>query len=228
MTRNNSTAMVVSGNMSPTKGAAKVRSASTKRHGFEKTFRTFASTQVLSQSQSPFGVGSQFTEGTLVFSPSLLSDQMQAFIQSYDKYRICEIELFCTMNSAVRGGGNIDKTVPVHLYFYEDTDADTSVSTSWIRVQDRRNLGKVVLHATNPSQRLISFKPTASFSNQNVSNVNNMQMSKNTWTDALSLVQEFSGVRFFAATPAADSTGNTFQFILHFEARYHLEMTQPL
>jgi hypothetical protein len=228
MTRNNAVAMAVAGSMSPARGAAKIKNSGTTRMASEKVFRTFASQQVLSQSQSPFGVGSQFTEGTLLFSVEKLSDQMQSFVQSYDKYRIREVEIFCTMNSAVRGGGNIDKTVPVHLYFYEDTDANADTETSWIRVQDRRNLGKVVLHATNPSQRLISFTPTATFNNQNVTNVNNMQMPKNFWTDSASIVQQFSGLRFFSATPAADSTGNTFQFILNFEVRYHLEVTQPL
>lgn len=186
------------------------------------------SDQVLSASQSPFPVGSQITGTTLLFAANELSTNALEWIQKHDKYRISEAEVFVTLTTRSRGT-NIDRTAPVEVYFYEDTDADPATATSWIRTSDRDNLGRVVLNAFHPSQRLITFKPTVTLAAGAVAqNPANIVPGKNVWLDALSVNQFYSGLRVFSACPQTDSQGQSYEYTLSFSARLTIEAMQPL
>jgi hypothetical protein len=189
----------------------------------------YTSSQVLSASQSPFPVGSQFSAGTALFAASELSQNAQSWIQSTDKFRITSIEVFVTLCSRIKGSGTVDKTVPVEIYFYEDTDADPATQTSWLRTMDRDNLGRVVLHATNPSARILTFKPTISLAAINSQqDARNMIPAKGSWLDAVSLDQLHSGVRWWSGTPQLDTQGQSFEYTLSFSYRYCVETSQPI
>eukprot|EP00493_Phyllostaurus_siculus_P025248 UN25592 len=142
--------------MAVAKGAAKVRNITRKRHFMQAVSELTSSSQVLSSTQSPYPVGTQFSAGTMLFAASELSNNAQNWIQTHDKYRVAQIEVFATLVARMEDA-NL-KSVPVEVYFYEDTDAEPSTQTSWIRTMDRDNLGRVVLTSFNPSMRLVTFK----------------------------------------------------------------------
>lgn len=227
--KNNQLVGLVNGSMAVAKQAAKVKNVMRKRWFMQSLSELTTSQQVLSSSQSPFPVGSQFSAGTILFSASELSNNATEWIQKADKFRITSVEVFVTLVSRIKGGGNVDKTIPVEIYFYEDTDADPATQTSWIRTSDRDNLGRVVLHATNPSMRLITFKPTVSLAaSTDDQSPSNIVPTKNQWLDALSLNQLHSGVRWFSATPQLDTSGQSFEYSLAFSYRYCVEVCQPI
>ena len=219
---------LVNGSMAVAKQAAKVKQILRKRHFLNEVSTLESSSQVLSSSQSNYPVGSQFTSGTLLFSASELSANAVSWIQSHDKYRIAQVEIFATLVSRSRNGG-VDRTAPVELYFYEDTDADPATLTSWIRLQDRDNVGRVVLNAFTPSMKLVSFKPTPTFSaGSSAQDTANLIPGKNAWLDALSLQQLYSGLRTFSACAQVDTSGQSYDYTIAYTVRYTIEASQPL
>lgn len=214
--------------MLPTQGAGKVQANVTSRTYLSNS-RRYLSQNVLSTTQSLYGVGSTFTQGTLTFSAEQLSAAAQVYIQNYDKYKITGIEIFVTMG-AESLNGSVDKNVPVNLWFYEDTDCDSGTQTSWTRVRDRRNLGMVSLNAFTPTKRLLSFQPTPSFDTQTTLSQSpaNIVPRKGQWIDALNLAQQMAGFRFFAACPQQDSGTASYRWNLNFTARYTIMLTQPI
>ena len=230
MVNNKNTTLMgtVNGTMASQGRPERVRSVTTKRHFLSEVARTYDSEQVLSTSQSPYQLGSAFANGTVLFAASDLGPNAESWIKSYDKYRITDVEVFATLTTRLRG--SVERNIPVEVYFYEDTDADTATSSSWIRCRDRRNLGKVVLNALTPSQRIAKFKPTPSFNanEATVQSPSNTIPSKNIWMDALAINQKYSGLRFFAACPTADAQGQTYDFTISLMTKYTIEATQPL
>lgn len=227
---NNRRAVVLSNtsSMLPTKGAGRVTSQTTTRHYLARA-NAFVSESVLSTSQSLYGLGSQFTAGTLTFSAEQLSAAAKIFIQSFDKYQITNVEIFVTF-TARSLTGKVERNVPVNLWFYEDTDCDSASATSWLRVRDRRNLGMVTLNSLTPMKRLLSFKPTPSYDTSSVisQSPSNIVPKKGQWLDALNLSQQMAGFRFFGACPAQDSSAQSYEFKLDFSARYTVSMQQPI
>jgi len=224
----NGTVGLVNGSMAVAKQAAKVKQFIRKRHFLNKLSIVEDSAQVLSGSQSKYPVGSQFSAGTLLFSASSLSANAQAWIQTHDKFRISQVEIFATLVSRSKTGG-VDRTVPVEVYFYEDTDADPATLTSWIRLQDRDNIGRVVLNALHPSMKLAAFKPTPTFAaGSQAQDTANLIPSKNTWLDALSLNQLYAGFRTFTACAQTDTTGQSYDYSVAYTVRYTIEASQPI
>jgi hypothetical protein len=220
---------VVNGSMSVTKKAARVKKHIRQRCFMEADASRLESQQTLSGTQSPYPVGSQFVAGSFTYSAEQLSSSARTWIQSYDRFRIKNVEIFVT-GTARSKNGSVDKTVPIVVYYYEDTDCNSATQTSWIRVSDRDNLGKCVLTAMAPSQKLISFTPTVSFDPNTTTSQSpaNVIPPKNTWLDAVNLSQQMAGFRFFAASPQVDATGETFKFDVTFETRYTVEVCQPI
>jgi len=227
---NNRRAVVVSNtsSMLPTKGAGRVTAQTTTRHYLANS-KAFVSETVLSTTQSIYGLGSQFTAGTLIFSAEQLSAAAKVFIQSFDKYQISNIEIFVTYTIKSLTG-RVERNAPVNLWFYEDTDCDASSATSWLRVRDRRNLGMVTLNSLTPMKRLLSFKPTPSYDTSTVVSQSpaNIVPKKGQWLDALNLSQQMAGFRFFGASPAQDSSAQSYEFKLDFSTRYTVSMQQPI
>lgn len=217
-----------SSSMLPSKGSGRVTTQSTSRHYLSNATR-YQSQQVLSSSQSVYPVGSQFLAGTQTFSGEQLSASAQAFIQNYDKYKISNVEIFVNLAQRSRQG-QVDRSVPVDVWFYEDADCDSSTQTSWLRTRDRRNLGNVTLTSINPKMRLMSFEPTPTYvANATVSqSPTNIVPAKGKWLDALNLSQQMAGFRFFAACPQVDTQGQTYEFDIYMTTRYTVVMQQPI
>jgi len=214
--------------MATSRAPARVKNVRRSRHFLAEKAIVSESSQVLSSSQSPYPVGSQYSAETLLFAARDLSANAREWIQKHDKYTVDQLELFCTLTSSTRGTA-IDKNLPIEVYFYEDTDADPATQTSWIRTQDRDNIGKVVLNAFNPTARLIKFKPTITLeADASLQSPANIIPPKGTFVDALSLNQKFSGVRVFACCPAADAQGQSYDFKLNFTWRAKILAKQPL
>jgi hypothetical protein len=223
---NNNIVGLVNGTMAVAKKAAKVRNLIRKRHFLTSKSVYADSEQVLSTTQSPYPTGTQFLAGTLLFEANDLSANAISWIQSHDRYRISQVEVFATISHLSRED---DQSVPVELYFYEDTDADVGTQTSWLRVQDRDNVGRVVLTQAQPSMRLITFKPTISFAAGSAAQATaNAIPDKNAWLDALSINQIYSGLRYFSCTPTRNTSGSTFQYTLALTRRYTIEACQPI
>lgn len=169
MVKNNQGSSVVglvNGSMAVAKQAAKVKNVIRRRCFLESVAKAKTLQQALSQTQTPYRVGSQFDSTTLLFSATELSANAKVWIQSHDKYRITKVEVFANytvITESSDGRTLLPAFDPVEVYFYEDTDADPGTATSWIRTHDRDNVGRVVLTPQNPSQRLITFKPTLTF-----------------------------------------------------------------
>lgn len=226
--KKNSMAISPLAGMSPSQAMIRRNEVVVSR-SFLEDARNESSAQVLSASQSCYPVGSQYTEGTFTFSISKLSPNAQSFVQSYDKYRIKLVEVYATLSSRSRNGA-VDRNAPVNIWFYEDTDADSAVTTSWIRVRDRKNLGMVTLTALRPTQKLLSFEPTPCFSASSTGSLspNNVVPRKGTWIDALAINQQFSSLRHFSACPQTDSSGQSYEYTIHFTTKYIVELKQPL
>ena len=227
--RNNTSAVgLVNGSMAVARSSAKVKDSVRTRHLMTSVSVLESSQQVLSQSQSPYPVGSTFADATLLFSASQLSQNAQDWIQKFDKYRIKQVEVFVTAVAKTRGT-NVTGNAPIEVYFYEDTDADPATLTSWIRTSDRDNLGRVVLNSFTPSMRLITFKPTLTFAaGTGAQDPSNVIMPKDSWLDALALPQLYSGLRVFACCARTDTSGQTYEWQLTFNSRFTIEAKQPL
>jgi len=225
---NSSTAVgLVNGSMAVAKAAAKVRNVTRKRMFLAIKAPGDESLQVLSGSQSMYPTGTQFTTETLLFSADQLSNNAESWIQSHDRYRISQIEVFATLNTISESQG--EQTLPVECYFYEDTDADPATQTSWIRLSDRENVGRVVLTKANPSQRLISFKPTVSFAAGAVSQApSNVIPKKDQWLDAVALAQVHAGLRIFTCCGQKDASARSYAYHVRYQVRYHIEAQQPI
>lgn len=226
----NSTVGLVNGSMAVAKKAARVKPVTRRREFISKLADRSESIAVGSASISPYPLGTQVTSDTLLYSASRLSDNALEWIQKHDKYRIAEVEVFVTLTSKSKNGA-VDRTAPVEVYFYEDTDADPGTQTSWIRVMDRSNLGRVVLNAYMPSQRLISFKPTITYAAGAIDqNPANIVPKKDVWLDALATQQLYSGLRVFSCCAQQDSNpaSPSYDYTLSFQTRYHVEASQPL
>jgi len=226
--KNANTVGLINGSMAVAKRSGKVKNVTRKRIFMAPVAEMVSSSQVLSAVESPYPVGSAYSTGTMLFSISELSEQARKWIQQFDKYRILSIEVFVTLVSRSKNG-SIDRTAPVELYFYEDTDADPDTTTNWVRTCCRDNLGRVVLNATYPSMQLLSFKPTATFKASQIDqNPANMIPDKNAWFEALHLNQLFSGVRWFSCCPQVDTQGQSYEYSLGFQQRVTVEVSQPI
>jgi hypothetical protein len=230
MVRNkkSSRAVALTSSMLPASGAGRVSSQTSTRH-YLSDATEYTSEQVLSATQSLFPVGSQFVAGTQTFSANQLSSNAQGFIQSYDKYKITNVEIFANLASKSKSG-SVDKNIPVDIWFYEDSDCDSVTATSWLRTRDRRNLGNVTLNAFKPKARLLSFEPTPSFNATSVQSQSptNIVLNKGKWLDALNLSQQMAGFRFFAACPQVDASGQSYDFSIYLTTRYTVALQQPI
>jgi len=227
--KNSSSAVgLVNGSMAVARQAAKVKNITRRRHFMQLNSELVSSSQVLSATQSPYPVGSQFSAATLLFAATELSQNAQSWITSHDKYRVNQIEIFVTLASKLKDGSPLANQ-PVEVYFYEDTDAEPTTQTSWLRTCDRDNLGRVVLNAFQPSMRLITFKPTATFAAGPIDqNPGNVVPKKDAWLDALALNQLYSGLRVFSCCAQADTVGETYSYSLAFSYRVTIEASQPI
>jgi len=229
MGKGNGAMVAINGSMAPMSGGGKISKVVRDRKFLTAKVLSSKSEQVLSSSQSPYPIGSQYSNVTLLFTADYLSSSAKSWIQNYDKYRILLVEVYATLS--VRSlSGAFDKNLPVEVYFYEDTDADLGTQTSWIRTSDRLNVGKVILNSLTPSQKLISFQPTVSFAatTSDAQNPANVVPKKGIYLDALSLSQIHSGLRVFTACPNKDTQGQTYEYEVHFSTRYHIQVTQPI
>ena len=229
MTKSSNQIALVNGSLAVKKGAGKVKNVSRTRHFFASRSLRSSSDQVLSATQSLYPVGSQFSSGTMIFAANYLSASAQSWIQDHDQFRVTNVEVFATLSGRGRGN-NPRQQAPVEVYFYEDTDANAATTTSWIRVSDRDNLGRVVLTALTPTMKIIDFRPTPSFNPDTVTSQSpaNMIPSKNQFLDAVNLSQQLSGLRFFTACPLTDSSGQSYDYDVDFSVRYTVEARQPL
>jgi len=224
---NNSVVGLVNGSMAVAKKAAKVKNVTRSRHFLESRAKRKTLSQALSESQTPYSLGSQYDSTTLLFAAYELSVNAQSWIQNHDKYRVSKVEVFVSYILENQDGSIANDHVEV--YFYEDTDSDPGTSTSWIRTRDRENVGRVVLTPHSPSQRLITFKPTPTFAAGTAEQSTQNQIpSKNMWLDAIALEQKYSGLRIFSACPRADASGISYKTTLNFITRYHIEASQPI
>ena len=218
--------------MSVANNTAKVRKIVVKRHYLESVARRAKGTEVLSQSQSPFGLGSQFTASTLVFKCENLSKSAQEFIQSYDSYCIDKVEIFATVtnvSTVATGGVATPNLYPVVHYCYEDFDADEVTATSWIRTSDRSNLSRVVLRPNNPSILVATLRVRPTYEATTTTNGPvNVVPKPGTHIDALNLTQPHAGLRCFSACPLADGGTPSYAYEITYECRYHLNLKSPL
>jgi hypothetical protein len=185
------------------------------------------STQVLSQSQSPGPVGSQYTVKTLTFQADQLSPNFQDWIQQHDVYRISEAEIYATLVTDFAGSPSL-RTSPVTHYCFEDPDTDPSVTTSWIRCRDRANLSRVVLRANAPSALIAKLKPRPSYSATGTQNPGNLIGKPGAWLDSLNLSQIHAGLRTFSYCPYADTSGQTYSYAIFYSIRIKVDCKVPI
>lgn len=223
--------MPFGGTMAVTSNAAVNKPIIRRRQFLQAVAVRNESEQTLSATQSFAPVGSQFTANTLLFQMKEFGQNAVGWVQTHDLYKIEKIEVFATLEqSSTSDGYDNFQTGPVIHYCYEDIDADPATQTSWIRLQDRSNLCRVVLRANNPSVKIAELNPTPTFaaSSGETQSPANMIPTKGAWLDAVAIEQFYAGLRCFSACPKVDSSGQTYRYSITYEVRAHVAAKQPI
>jgi len=179
---------------------------------------------VLTQTQSPGVVGSQFTTRTLSFSARSLSQSSQNWIQNYDAYRFRKIDVFANLVFLTKGSNDVTQDINVVHYCYEDIDTSEDVVTSWIRVQDRSNINRVVLTAQRPSAKVASFVPQPTYPASSGSNPADLIGKEMDWVDAVDLAFQYAGLRCFSCCLLQQQPGqNEYTYSISYEVRVSVD-----
>jgi len=222
---------VFGGSMSVARNPARERNVTRRRQFLVSIFNTKSSANVLSTSQSPFPVGSQYLSNHLTFNANDLSSEATAWIRQHDRYKIETCELFVTSTSKNRDN-NVGAltTMPIHHYSFCDLDSSTSQTggvTEWNQVQTRNNLSRTVLRSNNPSILVAKFSPKPIFDPSTSNSPSNVVPTRGLWIDSLTLDQEHSGVRTYSATPTELDISFGF-YSLSYELRVTVACQAPL
>lgn len=189
------------------------------------------SEQVLSTSQAPSSVGSQYRSQRITFTPTSIGASCSGWIREFDKYRVTKAELHVTYTAAVDAPGTADLfTLPVVHYAFcdEDSGASAGATVAWQQVHDRENLSRVVLRANAPSVCVATWTPKVLYEAPQTSNSPaNVVPPSNMWLDSLATGQEFSGVSCFSFTPATVDVSRG-RYRLDYELRVTVEASNPL
>lgn len=222
---------VFGGSMSVARNPARERNQTKRRQFTIQKFTTKQSDNVLSQSQSPFTVGSQYQSNHITIKATDFTPEAQEWIRQHDRYRIKSCELFVTSyvknrDSQVGALG----TFPIHHYSYCDSDSSISQTggvTPWINVTTRNNIARTVLRGNNPSIMVAKWNPRLLFDPTQGNSPTNVVPRAGIWIDALSLDQEHSGVRTYSASPF-ELDLNFGYYALSYEIRAVVEVQAPL
>jgi hypothetical protein len=183
---------------------------------------------VLTASQSPGELGSQFTAITMTFAGVKLSANLRNWIQSHDAYRVTRLEVYATLTAGISDASQLNN-IPVIHYAFVDMDTDPSVVTSWFRTMDRDNLSRTVLRANQPSALIATFCPRPSFRATGTQDPGNLIGSQDSWLDALNLTQIYTGLRCYSYCPAAVAAGQPgYKYKISYNVRYYVEGKAPI
>lgn len=216
--------------MSVARNPARERNRTVTRRFLLRKAQHRVSADVLSDSQSPFILGSQYGSNHFTFNAADLSTSAQEWIRQHDLYRVMSAEMFVTAHVESRTN-TTKQTVPIHHYCYVDPDTSESQSSSvtpWYDIIDRENLARVVLRANNPSIKIATWSPRPLFSPVSGDNPANVIPDKQSWIDSLILTQEHSGVRSFACCPVESPQNDAYRFFLDYEIRVTIQCKAPL
>lgn len=232
--RNNNLAVSLmrntAGSMAVATNPAKERKTIRTRQFIAPIWTVRQSSTVLSQSQSPSQVGSQYASGHITIFPNNLSSNAVEFIQNSDRFRITKAELFVL--SEVNTRANTTRgTAPIVHYAYCDSDTSFSQTggvTPWNDVVTRENVSKTTLRSNQPTMRIAHWNPRPLFDPTGGNTPANIIPSPNQWMDSLILNQEFSGVRTFSCSPADTDQSDQYNYELNYELRLTIQTQAAL
>jgi len=222
---------VFGGSMSVARNPAKERNQTKRRSFTIQSFTNKQSSNVLSSTESPFTVGSQYQSNHVTIKATQFSTEAQNWIRQHDRYRIKSCELFVTSYVKNRDGqvGALG-TFPIHHYSFCDSDtslAQTGGTTPWINVTTRNNIARTVLRSNNPSILVAKWNPRLLYDPTTGNSPSNVVPRAGMWIDAITLDQEHSGVRLYSAAPFELDTQFGF-YGLSYEIRAVVEVQAPL
>lgn len=232
--KNNNSAVALmrttAGSMAIATNPAKERRTIRTRQFLMPVWTVRNSSPVLSQSQSPSQVGSQYASGHITVTPNNLGPNAIEFIQNSDRFRITKAELF-VLSDVTAKTNTTRGTAPIVHYAYCDSDTSISQSggvTPWNDIISRENISKATLRANQPTMRIAHWNPRPLFDPTGGNNPANIIPSANQWMDSLILNQEFSGVRTFSCCPADTNGNDVYSYNLNYELRLTIQTQAAL
>jgi len=206
------------GSMVVTQNPAKTKKVTQSKWFLAEKADIANSEQALSNSSTPYEVGSQVTNHA---DDTTLADVGQAAVewaQRFDCYTIDHVEYQIGLVSTDESGNQ--RTLPVTVWSFEDRDSPREVGANWSQTRSRQNLSRVVLRSNNPSLTIAKIKPVPLFDGGVTDNSPaNIVPNSGKWIDSLSIKQRFNGIRVFSACPTKDLSGQTYRYTLYLEKR---------
>jgi len=229
---NNAVALMrtTAGSMAIATNPARERRTTRTRQFILPVWITKSSETVLSQSQSPSILGSQYQSNHITITPSTCGSQFVEFVQNSDRYRITKAELF-VLSDVTAKTNTTKNTAPIVHYAYCDSDTSLAQSggvTPWLDIVSRDNISKTTLRANNPTMRVAVWNPRPLYNPTSGNSPSNAVPSPNTWMDSLILTQEFSGVRTYSTCPVISANNDTYEYSLHYEVRVTVQTQAAL
>lgn len=232
---NNNNSVVVAmrqtaGSMAVASNPARERKTVRTRQFIVPTWKTKTSSTVLSETESPSILGSQYQSNHITVKPADLGNQAIQFLQNSDRYRIIKAELF-VMSDVSAKTNTAKATAPIAHYAYCDSDtslSQTGGTTPWIDIVSRENISKTTLRANAPTMRVAHWNPRPLFDPSGGNNPSNAIPNANTWMDSLITNQEFSGVRTFSCCPVESAPNDQYRYNLHYELRVTVQTQAAL
>lgn len=218
------------GSMAVATNPSKERRTIRTRQFIVPVWKTKTSQTVLSQTNAPTPLGSQYLSNHITITPNDLDPNAIEFIQNSDRFRITNAELF-VLSDVTAKTNTTRGTAPIVHYAYCDSDtsiAQTGGITPWNDVVSRDNVSKVTLRANNPTMRIAFWNPRPIYDPTGGNSPSNAIPSASQWMDSLILNQEFSGVRTFSCCPIESATNDTYRYGLHYELRLTVQTQAAL
>jgi len=185
------------------------------------------SEQALSNSSTPYEVGSQVTNHADDTTLADVGLDAVNWAQRFDSYTIDNVEYQITLVSSDTSGNQ--RILPVTVWSFEDRDSPREVGANWSQTRGRQNLSRVVLRANNPSLTIAKIKPVPLFDGAVSDNdPANIVPNSGKWIDSLAIKQRFNGIRVFSACPTKDSSGQTYKYTLYLEKRVKITARSAL
>lgn len=209
---------VFGGSMVVTSNPAKAKTIEQSKWFMMESAIVKTSEQALSNSSSPYVVGTQLAGTAIDFTLAKLGADAVAWAQRYDCYTIEEAEVTLTM--CARLSDSAIMSAPVVAWSFEDRDSPQEVECNWSQVRSRQNLCRIVLRANSPSLVVAKIKPVPLFDGGVAdSSPANVVPSSEKFIDSLAVRQRFNGIRVFTACPQADTQGQTYSYTIYLESR---------
>jgi len=157
--------------------------------------------------ESFLGTGSTYASRGLDYSLRDFLTSVNQVANSYDQYRIVEIEVYAIRDTTV---------VTSPMFIASSVDLDDTATPTWGTLSQRSNVAITTMNPIKPMVLIAKWKPVANFNATTGDNPANMIPRAGQWFDTSIINQSFNGLKVNAA--AEQNFGS-----LSFRARARVE-----